>query len=63
MTRLDSVTSELQAILAQWADVIQRKSMTSLHIRIRLFPNGGLVRHATVSVEEEREIHGLRDQN
>ena len=58
MTRLESVERELREITKSWSPVIERQSVTSVQIRIRLFPNGGLVRQASVSVEEERNHTG-----
>ena len=54
MTRLESVTQAVQAVLREHSDVIsQKKDLTGILISVRLYPNGGLVRKPKVNFEME----------
>ena len=56
MTRLESVTQAVQAVLREHSDVIaSKKGLTGILISVRLYPNGGLVRKTTMNFEAEAE--------
>lgn len=55
MTRLDSVTQAVQAVLREHSDVVSKKDLTGIQISVRLYPNGGLVRKITTNYEVEKQ--------
>ena len=51
MTRLASVENEVRAILDRWGRRVELEDITGIQLRIRFYPDGGLVRSSTVSLE------------